>query len=59
MSRILLSGNNPFYITILGGMELLLSKAWTLFEADKRIEGFSLQTLKAYRLLVFSINWLF
>jgi len=34
-------------------MELLLSKAWTLFEADKRIEGFSAQTLKAYRLLSF------
>ena len=31
-------------------MELLLSKAWDLFEADKRIEGFSSQTLKAYQL---------
>jgi len=30
-------------------MELLLSKAWTLFEDDK-LEGFSPQTLKAYRL---------
>ncbi|MFJ8089158.1 site-specific integrase [Lysinibacillus sp. NPDC095746] len=29
---------------------MLLSKAWTLFEVDKRIEGFSRQTLKAYRL---------
>ena len=28
-------------------MELLLSKAWSSFEADKRIEGFSPQTLKA------------
>lgn len=34
-------------------MELLLSKAWTLFEADKRIEGFSPQTLKTYRLQSF------
>ena len=32
---------------------MLLSKAWTLFEADKRIEGFSPQTLKAYRLQSF------
>jgi integrase/recombinase XerD len=31
-------------------MELLLSKAWASFEADKQIEGFSPQTLKAYRL---------
>ncbi|SES45949.1 integrase/recombinase XerD [Psychrobacillus sp. OK032] len=29
---------------------MLLSKAWASFEADKRIEGFSPQTLKAYRL---------
>jgi integrase/recombinase XerD len=29
---------------------LLLSKAWESYEADKRIEGFSPQTLKAYRL---------
>jgi integrase/recombinase XerD len=29
---------------------LLLSKAWEAFESDKRIEGFSPQTLKAYRL---------
>jgi len=29
---------------------LLLSKAWSSFEADKRIEGFSRQTLKAYQL---------
>jgi integrase/recombinase XerD len=28
---------------------LLLSKAWESYEADKRIEGFSQQTLKAYR----------
>jgi integrase/recombinase XerD len=27
-----------------------LSKAWESYEADKRIEGFSSQTLKAYRL---------
>jgi integrase/recombinase XerD len=29
---------------------LQLSKAWETYEADKRIEGFSPQTLKAYRL---------
>jgi integrase/recombinase XerD len=29
---------------------LLLSKAWELYESDKRIEGFSPQTLKAYRI---------
>ncbi|MFB5089808.1 site-specific integrase [Psychrobacillus sp. PGGUH221] len=29
---------------------MLLSKAWASFEADKRIEGFSTQTLKAYQL---------
>jgi integrase/recombinase XerD len=29
---------------------LLLSKAWELYESDKRIEGFSPQTLKAYKL---------
>jgi integrase/recombinase XerD len=29
---------------------LLLSKAWELYELDKRIEGFSPQTLNAYRL---------
>lgn len=29
---------------------MLLSKAWELYESDKRIEGFSPQTLKAYRL---------
>lgn len=29
---------------------MLLSKAWSSFEADKRIEGFSPQTLKAYQL---------
>jgi integrase/recombinase XerD len=29
---------------------LLLSKAWETYESDKRIEGFSPQTLKAYRL---------
>ena len=28
---------------------MLLSKAWASFEADKRIEGFSPQTLKAYQ----------
>ena len=27
-----------------------LTKAWELYESDKRIEGFSPQTLKAYRL---------
>lgn len=31
-------------------MKLLLSKAWSSFEADKRIEGFSQQTLMAYQL---------
>jgi integrase/recombinase XerD len=31
-------------------MKLLLSKAWERYEADKRIEGFSQQTLKAYKL---------
>jgi integrase/recombinase XerD len=40
----------PLILLFLGGMELLLSKAWSLFEADKRIEGFSPQTLKAYHL---------
>ena len=29
---------------------MLLSKAWELYESDKRIEGFSPQTLKAYKL---------
>ena len=29
---------------------MLLSKAWDLYESDKRIEGFSPQTLNAYRL---------
>jgi integrase/recombinase XerD len=29
---------------------LLLSKAWETYESDKRIEGFSPQTLKAYKL---------
>ncbi|WP_234447916.1 hypothetical protein [Viridibacillus soli] len=29
---------------------MLLSKAWKAFESDKRIEGFSPQTLKAYQL---------
>ena len=29
---------------------MLLSKAWDLYESDKRIEGFSPQILKAYRL---------
>ncbi len=29
---------------------MLLSKAWELYESDKRIEGFSPQTLNAYRL---------
>jgi integrase/recombinase XerD len=29
---------------------LLLSRAWESYEADKRIEGFSPQTLKAYHL---------
>ncbi len=29
---------------------MLLSKAWEIYESDKRIEGFSPQTLKAYRL---------
>jgi integrase/recombinase XerD len=31
-------------------MILLLTKAWELYESDKRIEGFSPQTLRAYRL---------
>jgi integrase/recombinase XerD len=29
---------------------LLLSTAWETYESDKRIEGFSPQTLKAYKL---------
>ena len=29
---------------------MLLSKAWDMYESDKRIEGFSPQTLKAYKL---------
>ena len=29
---------------------MLLSKTWELYESDKRIEGFSPQTLKAYKL---------
>ena len=29
---------------------MLLSKAWEKYESDKRIEGFSPHTLKAYRL---------
>ncbi|WP_449536353.1 tyrosine-type recombinase/integrase [Ferdinandcohnia sp. Marseille-Q9671] len=31
---------------------MLLSKAWDTYESDKRIEGFSPQTLKAYQLQV-------
>ncbi|MFJ8243881.1 tyrosine-type recombinase/integrase [Peribacillus asahii] len=31
---------------------MLLSKAWETYESDKRIEGFSQQTLKAYQLQV-------
>jgi len=31
-------------------MNLLFSKAWETYESDKRIEGFSQQTLKAYKL---------
>ncbi len=31
---------------------MLLSKAWESYKSDKRIEGFSLQTLKAYQLQV-------
>jgi integrase/recombinase XerD len=31
---------------------LLLSQAWETYESDKRIEGFSPQTLKAYQLQV-------
>jgi integrase/recombinase XerD len=31
-------------------MNLLLSQAWETYESDKRIEGFSPQTLKAYKL---------
>ncbi|WP_257208971.1 hypothetical protein [Bacillus sp. AFS031507] len=29
---------------------MLLSKAWEIYESDKRIEGFSQQTLNAYKL---------
>ena len=32
----------------MGGIGLLLSTAWKSYEADKRIEGFSPYTLKAY-----------
>lgn len=32
-------------------MNLLLSQAWEMYQSDKRIEGFSSQTLKAYKLL--------
>jgi integrase/recombinase XerD len=32
----------------MGGVLLLLSIAWKSYEADKRIEGFSSYTLKAY-----------
>ena len=31
---------------------MLLSQAWGKYESDKRIEGFSPQTLKAYQLQV-------
>jgi len=31
-------------------MNLLLSQAWETYEFDKRIEGFSPLTLKAYKL---------
>src|ERR1700730_289124 len=34
----------------MGGFMMLLSQAWKTYESDKRIEGFSSQTLKAYRL---------
>lgn len=36
--------------TYTGGVKMLLSQAWKTYESDKRIEGFSSQTLKAYRL---------
>ncbi|MBT2738556.1 site-specific integrase [Bacillus sp. ISL-7] len=29
---------------------MLLSKAWEIYESDKRIEGFFQQTLKSYKL---------
>ncbi|MFP5108960.1 integrase [Neobacillus sp. C211] len=29
---------------------MLLSKAWEIYESDKRIEGFFQQTLRAYKL---------
>ncbi|WP_055738376.1 hypothetical protein [Heyndrickxia shackletonii] len=31
---------------------MLLSQAWKMYESDKQIEGFSSQTLKAYKLQV-------
>lgn len=34
----------------LEGLIMLLSKAWDCYKADKRIEGFLPQTLKAYKL---------
>lgn len=34
----------------MGEIKLLLSREWEMYEADKRIEGFSPQTLKAYKL---------
>lgn len=34
----------------MGGFILLLSQAWKTYESDKRIEGFSSQTLNAYRI---------
>ena len=43
--------NNSSKNEILGrDVFLLLSKAWETYESDKRIEGFSPQTLKAYKL---------
>ena len=35
---------------------MLLSKAWEGFESDKRIEDFSPQTMKAYRLQFVLLN---
>lgn len=40
----------PLMNYFIGGVYMNLLKVWDSYEADKRIEGFSSQTLKAYQL---------
>ena len=43
-------------ILLLGGMELLLSKAWSSFETDR---GFFTTNVESLSHTVFATNWLF